>query len=290
MASLREIKDRIGSVRSTLKITSAMKLVASAKLRKAQSAIETMYPYQRALSDILSRIPASALPQPKAPAPEPKEFGFEETVPLPPRVAVVAIASNTSLCGGFNATAVKAALTELGRYKDPAVFAVGRKMADKLRKSGYPSQGDYNHLSGSPTYDQAESFARDLIERYEAGEFDRIVLVYNHFVSTASQKVVVEEYLPGGIRQDEAGHDDCEYIFEPDVEEIVRTLLPQVLRLKIYTVLLDSSAAEFAARTVAMQTASDNADEILGELTLEYNKGRQQKITSEILDLLGGAQ
>ena len=291
MASLREIKDRIGSVRSTLKITSAMKLVSSAKLRKAQAAIETMYPYQRALSDILSRIPASALPVPKAPSVPAEESAFGEApVQREARVAVVAIASNTSLCGGFNAAAVKAALGELGRYKDPAVFAVGRKMADKLRKAGYPSRGDFNSLSGSPAYDQAEAFARDLIERYEAGEFDRVVLVYNHFVSTASQKVVVEEFLPGGIRPDETGHDDCDYIFEPDVEEIARTILPQVLKLKIYTVLLDSAAAEFAARTVAMQTASDNADQILGELTLEYNKGRQQKITAEILDLLGGAQ
>ena len=289
MGTLREIKDRIGSVRSTLKITSAMKLVASAKLRKAQTAIETMYPYQRALSDILSRIPESALPRPKA-APVQEESAFADEAPRDPRVAVVAIASNASLCGGFNVAAVKAALEELGRYKNPTVFAIGRKMAERLRKAGYPSEGDYNALIGSPSYDQAEAFARGLIERYEAGEFDKIVLVYNHFLTTSSQKVVVEEYLPGGIRPEGGGHDDCEYIFEPDVEEIVRTLLPQVLRLKIYTVLLDSSAAEFAARTIAMQTASDNAEEILGELTLEYNKGRQQKITSEILDLLGGAQ
>lgn len=283
MASLREIKDRIGSVRTTLKITSAMKLVASAKLRKAQSAIESMLPYQKALSDILTiaindrkYVPAAA-PAPSEDAPASK-------------VAVVAIASNSSLCGGFNAIAIKTALEQISQVGDADVFAVGRKMSDKLRKSGYESMGDYTRLSGAPSYADAKALAEQLIEGYDSGRYSRVILVYNHFVSTSTYKTMVETYLPFSLPEAAGEESDNDCILEPGPREIVDKLLPQVLGLKIYTVLLDSAAAEYAARTIAMQTATDNAEDILGELTLEYNKGRQQKITAEILDLLGGAQ
>ncbi len=280
MASLREIKDRIGSVRSTLKITSAMKLVASAKLRKAQKAIEGMRPYERTLAEILAAV---------------KPAGKAAVSPEVTRncTAVVAIASNSSLCGGFNANVIRKALETIRACEgDVEVFPLGRKMTEALRRNGYPDVKDYNDLIGHPSYEKSAALARELARRYQAGELSRVILVYNHFVSTSTQLPTVEQYLPfesGDLTeavQEPAGFD--EYLLEPDVDALVDQLLPQVMVLKFHAAVLDSAAAEQAARTIAMQTASDNAEDLLGELTLEYNKGRQQKITAEILDLLGG--
>jgi len=281
VASLREIKDRIGSVRSTLKITSAMKLVASAKLRKAQKAIEGMRPYERTLAEILAAV---------------KPAGKAAVSPEVTRncTAVVAIASNSSLCGGFNANVIRKALETIRACEgDVEVFPLGRKMTEALRRNGYPDVKDYNDLIGHPSYEKSAALARELARRYQAGELSRVILVYNHFVSTSTQLPTVEQYLPfesGDLTeavQEPAGFD--EYLLEPDVDALVDQLLPQVMVLKFHAAVLDSAAAEQAARTIAMQTASDNAEDLLGELTLEYNKGRQQKITAEILDLLGGA-
>ncbi len=282
MASLKEIKGRINSVKTTLKITSAMKMVASAKLRKAQSAIESMLPYQRALQDMLGALEAQlAELQPSA----------ECDNVLSGKVAVVAISSNQSLCGGFNANVIREALAEIKKYQEVEVWPIGRKVADSLKKAGYECPQDLSDLIGSPSYDKASAFAQSLIDCFNEGSISKVVLVYNHFVSTASQKVVCETYLPfdassfGASRQ-ENGH----YILEPSAPVLMSELLPKVMRLKVFTVLLDSAAAEHAARTIAMQTATDNGEDILQELSLEYNKGRQQKITSEILDLVGGMQ
>lgn len=279
MGSLREIKDRIGSVKSTLKITSAMKMVASSKLRKAQKAIESMLPYRKALEEILKEVPAAAGIKAEAKS---------------DRTIIVAIASNSSLCGGFNANAAKAALEEASRHENVEIIAVGRKMSDAVRKAGFPQKEDLSELSGKPSYDAAGAFAQSLLDRFTEGGCGKVMLVYNHFVSTSRQVPVVEQFLPvitaqqDGQEETELTKEDDEYILEPDAEEIARELMPQVQRLKMFTALLDSAAAEHAARTIAMQTASDNAEEILSELTLEYNKGRQQKITAEILDLVGG--
>lgn len=279
MASLREIKDRIGSVRSTLKITSAMKLVASAKLRKAQRAIESLRPYERTLAEILAALPAGApstTPTHNAPT------------------AIVAIASNSSLCGGFNANAARLALETIRACEGGVeVYPLGRKMAEALKRAGYSSDQDYNDLVGHPSYEKSAALARSLAERFRQGEIGRVVLVYNRFRSASSQEPVAEEYLPFTapvIQSENEGSPSAEeYILEPDAEALVAQLLPQVMLLKFHAAILDSAAAEQAARTLAMQTASDNAEDLLGELTLEYNKGRQQKITAEILDLLGGA-
>ncbi len=279
MASLREIKDRIGSVRSTLKITSAMKLVASAKLRKAQRAIESLRPYERTLAEILAALPAGApstTPTHNAPT------------------AIVAIASNSSLCGGFNANAARLALETIRACENGVeVYPLGRKMAEALKRAGYSSDQDYNDLVGHPSYEKSAALARSLAERFQQGEIGRVVLVYNRFRSASSQEPVAEEYLPFTapvIQSENEGSPSAEeYILEPDAEALVAQLLPQVMLLKFHAAILDSAAAEQAARTLAMQTASDNAEDLLGELTLEYNKGRQQKITAEILDLLGGA-
>ena len=212
-------------------------------------------------------------------------------------VAIVAVASNSSLCGAFNINVihkVQEVVEECRRAGESVeVISVGRKMAEAMRKAGFAPE-DNADLVGRNSFEKSSAFAQTLIDGFSSGRYNRVLLIYNHFVSTASQKVCVETYLPfamsGGEELPTSGQEPEEYIMEPGREEILATLLPQVMRLRIHTVLLDSIAAEHAARTLAMQAASDNAEDLLGELTLEYNKGRQQKITAEILDLVGGAQ
>ena len=300
MASLRETRDRINSVRSTLKITSAMKLVASAKLRKAQRAIESLRPYERTLGEILSAVTSVASTRSALCSHSGllhSHSGLDpESHTDNPATAIVAIASNSSLCGGFNANVVKKALETIqGCEGEVELYPIGRKMADGLRRAGYTAAGDWNDLVGHPAYDKSAELARSLSERFLAGEIARVVLVYTRFRSASSQEPVAEEWLPyeipGQARDDYKGvGDDIKYILEPDAETLIAQLLPQVLLLKFHAAVLESAAAEQAARTIAMQTATDNGEDLLAELTLEYNKGRQQKITSEILDLLGGSQ
>lgn len=290
MASLKETKNRIASVRSTLKITSAMKLVASAKLRKAQAAIEGMLPYKNALTLTLERaLDGGSVPESMAKYYAKRESG---------KVVLIVVSSNTSLCGAFNANVIRtareriAALSAEGRTVE--VYSIGRKAADSMRLLGYPSPGDFHSLSDKPNYEGAASIAESLMEAFAVGRIDGVEILYNHFVSTSSQKVLRETFLP--LSEEKAGSEqesqDTEerYIFEPGKEGIIEELLPKTMKLKLFSALLDSLAAEHAARTVAMQTASDNAEDLLRELSLEYNKGRQQKITSEILDLASGAE
>ena len=310
MPTLKEIKGRIGSVKSTLKITSAMKLVSSAKLRKAQNAIEAMRPYQDALQQILeatSGTPSGIMDViPDAAAVLGSLSGNSADNPEAnprPRV-VVAIASNSSLCGGFNANVI-AKVREVRKPGD-VVYSIGRKMADAMRKDGFPSPEDGNALIEHPAYGPAAAMVEKLMEEQQEGRIGEVLLVYNHFVSTARQVPTVEtlmretpgqaggDVMPGSDRASMVAnpanatpaHED--FIIEPSRKVLREALEPKVLKLKLYAALLDSSAAEHAARTVAMQTATDNADNLLQELTLQYNKGRQQKITSEILDLAGG--
>ena len=284
MSSLREIKDRIGSVRGTLKITSAMKLVASAKLRKAQRTIESLLPYEQELDSILQSLLSSGNSPRYNPCPL-------ESCPRSEATAVVILSSNSSLCGGFNANAVKKAMEVInGSEGAVEVIAVGRKAAEAMKKAGYVQEEDFSDVIGHPGYEKSASLARRLMEKFDAGEFGRVVLVYNHFVNGATQTPVAETYLPFSYESEAAEADFPEdLIIEPEREEILKTLLPQVITMKLHTAVLDSAAAEHAARTMAMQTATDNAEDLLSTLTLEYNKGRQQKITAEILDLLGGA-
>ena len=298
MASLKEIKGRIASVRSTLKITSAMKLVASAKLRKAQGAIGSMFPYQeglqRILLDLSGDVPLS-FPAPVLPDEEPQGEGG---------VALVCFSSNSSLCGAFNANVIREASKAVAQYRSAGipvtVWSVGRKMADAMRKLGCPSPEDLTRLSGHPEYAGAAALAQTLMDGFSAGRFSKVELIYNHFKSTASQPTVRETWLPmTGLpagpseRSEESpslpAPEAPDYIIEPDRATQIALLLPKVMRLKIYTVLLDAAAAEHAARTVAMQTATDNGNDLLQQLTLEYNKSRQAKITAEILDLEGGS-
>ena len=289
MASLKETKTRIASVKSTLQITAAMKMVAAAKLHRAQQAIAGMLPYQEKLHEILQDLLADRSVRAALDTPLLQDNGS-------PRVAVVAFSSNSSLCGGFNATAVKSLLGELAALEDAGLqreqidlYSVGRKVAEAARKTGFPVRRDASSLLDKPAYEPAAELARELTESFEKGEVGRIVLLYNHYKSTAAQPPTREVYLPLELPAALESRSDDDLIVEPDRKEVVEALLPKVLLLKIYTVLMDSFAAEQAARTVAMQLASDNADELLDQLTLEYNKRRQQAITSELLDIVGGS-
>ena len=213
-----------------------------------------------------------------------------------PRIAIVAFSSNSSLCGAFNANAIKkyqetVKLLEGQGYEreDIDIYVVGRKMADAVRKSGYAIKADLSEIADKPSYDAAADLANDLVDSFTSGEVAQVVLVYSHFASPASQPVVRENYLPLPLHDyDEGVSEPIDSLLEPDPLSLVKHLLPQVLLLKMYTVLLDANAAEHAARTLAMQIASDNAQDLIAELTLAYNKGRQQEITAEILDLVGG--
>ena len=310
MSSLKEIKTRIASVKNTLKITSVMKMVASAKLHKAQTAIGNKLPYEQKLHHIL----AGLLEDDDLQKALHDNLGFGnphghsavvlEDVGLDqipskdvyPRIAVVVISSNSSLCGAFNANVIKKyqetinILENQGYAKeDIDIYVIGRKIAEAVRKSGHTVLDDRSELADKPSYDAAFDLASDLVDSFVSGEVSQVVLVYSHFASPASQPVIRENYLPLPLHDyDGTDGDPVDYILEPDPLSLVKHLLPQVLLMKLYTVLLDANAAEHAARTLAMQIASDNAKDLIGELTLAYNKGRQQEITAEILDLVGG--
>ncbi len=298
MASLKEIKDRIASVGGTLKITSAMKMVASAKLHRAQQAIGNLLPYEKRLHSMLSDLMALQTPERE------ERLGGLTAVREVRKVAVVAFASNSSLCGAFNSNVIRKASAVVDEYRSAGldsssltVYSVGRKMAEAMRRHGYQSPADFATLSESPSYAAAAVLAEELVDGFVTGRFDRVELVYNHFKSTASQPTVRETYLPfavdsAGVSPESAVQEaaaPADFIMEPSAGLLLSELLPKVARLKVYSTLLDASAAEHAARTVAMQTATDNAEALLQELTLAYNKSRQQKITSEILDIVGGS-
>lgn len=344
MPSLKEIKGRINSISSTLAITSAMKMVAAAKLQKAQMAIQNMLPYERRLHSMLIDLMGAV--NMSAPASEegsarlvslsnqPDHTESEGAYSLMAqrqvhRVAIVAFASNSSLCGAFNSNAIREATAVINEYRasglgdaDITVYSVGRKMAEAMKKLGFPSPADFTKMSDSPSYDAASALAQELFDGFVSGRFDKVELVYNHYKSTSSQPTTRQTYLPLSLADatadiqvgkitDSASESDTnrgaepvgapvvrqgspttetpDLIVEPSKEELIATLLPKVVRLRVFTTLLDSTAAEHAARTVAMQLATDNGNDLLQELTLEYNKGRQQKITSEILDIVGGS-
>ena len=283
MASLKEVKGRIATVNNTRKITSAMKMVASAKLHKAQGAITNMLPYERRLHGLLTNLLGGG------------EVLIWNTPREVKRVALVVFSSNSSLCGGFNANVIKHATQWLDEYQSLGkenilLYPVGKKVADALSKMGYAVQGNFQHLADKPSFAEAAELAQGLMNLFTQGEVDRVELLYNHFKSTASQILTREVYLPMQTSGNTIeGKEDMDYILEPSREELLATLLPKVLRMKLYTVLLDSNASEHAARTMAMQIATDNADDLLQELTLMYNKTRQQAITNELLDIVGGS-
>ena len=288
MASLKEIKGRIGSVEGTLKITSAMKMVASAKLHKAQGAIESMLPYDRQLHKIMVSL-LSGDAKVTTPLCQPHD--------KVKRVAIVAIASNSSLCGGYNSNVVRnttAVINEYGKeIPGEAIdcYVIGRKLDQSLGKlKGFNQIRDYVEKGDNPTFATAQDLANRLMKDYIDGKIDRVELVYMHFKNTASQIPTREVFLPVPLEKgDGQAASTTGYIIEPTPSEVLNELIPDALCMKIFTIMLDAQAAEHAARTVAMQTATDNANELLDELRIQYNKGRQAAITAELLDIVGGS-
>lgn len=282
--NLKEIKQRIQSVKSTQKITSAMKLVSAAKLRRAQNTIENMLPYKQKLDGILTSFLQNtvSLDTPFTAVREAK------------KVVVIAVSSNSSLCGGFNANIIREARAVVDNYTAAGVavelLPVGKKISDAMRKIGFEPNVSLLEQAAAVSYDVVASAATALMERFASGEIDRVDLVYTHFQSAAKQVPVVETLLPIKVDtitgETPAAH---EYILEPGKEALLQQLLPRTIKLRLFTALLDSAAAEHAARMMAMQIATDNADDLIQELVREYNKGRQQAITNELLDIVSGS-
>lgn len=295
MPSLKEVKNRINSVNSTRKITSAMKMVASAKLHSAQKAIESMRPYESRLTRIMGTFVSTIDGDVSSP------YAVERPVE---RVALVVYTSNSSLCGAFNSNVVKEMRNTLARYKENgceivAIYPLGKKGLEAVRKLGKQAE-DNSALLDHPAYTPAAEIAQQLMDQFARGEIDRVELIYHHFKSAGSQILTKEQFLPvrldaaadnnkGVTAESESGGFINDYIIEPSKEELLLKLIPKALHLKLYTALLDSLASEHAARVIAMQVATDNADELLHDLTLQYNKTRQQAITAELLDIVGGS-
>ena len=296
MASLKEVKTRINSVKSTRKITSAMKMVASARLHKAQGAIENMLPYERKLNKILTNFLSADLPV-ESPYIKAREVK---------RVAIVAFSSNTSLCGAFNANVIKMLLQTVGEFRtlgqdNILIFPVGKKVDEAVKRLGFEPQETSPTLSDKPSYQEASELAHRLMEMYVSGEIDRVELIYHHFKSMGVQILLRETYLPIDLtrvvdeeekqkeEEVQGGEIANDYIIEPSAEELIANLIPTVLSQKLFTAAVDSNASEHAARTLAMQVATDNANELIQDLTKQYNKSRQQAITNELLDIVGGS-
>ena len=320
MPSLKEIKTRIASVESTRKITSAMKMVASSKLHHAQVAIQNMLPYENLLEHILKSFLIST---PDA------ENSLSIVRNRVKRVALVVYSSNSSLCGGFNNNVIRMMLQTIEEYKaqgveNIVVYPIGRKVSEKVSKLGFTSGGDFSELAEKPDAEKCRDIADELTSKYEKHEFDKVELIYHHFKSAGSQVLTRRTFLPidlstenigmyndrdlssnevtakaqeylrekGRVKQRETTENvplNDDFIVEPDMASVLSTLIPQLLNLMIYTALLDSNASEHAARMVSMQTATDNANELLRELNLQYNKSRQSAITNELLDIVGGS-
>ena len=291
-----------------------MKMVASSKLHHAQQLIENMLPYENMLEHILKAFLAS-MPEARTP------LNVE-------RKQLKRVASNSSLCGGFNANITKLLQQAVAHYReqgvtDIVVYPIGRKITEQATKMGLHIGGKFNHLAEKPDAHQCADIATELSEQYTAGELDKVELIYHHFKSAGSQILTRRTFLPIDLstelgrfhdrdlssnvvtakaqeylkkksskeekKKEEAKPLNDNFLVEPDMETILTTLIPKELNLMVYTALLDSNASEHAARMVAMQTATDNADELLRDLNLQYNKSRQQAITNELLDIMGGS-
>ena len=296
MASLKEIKSRIGSVKGTSKVTSAMKMVSSAKLHKAQGLINAMLPYQRSLDSIVSNFLSG-----ETPFTSPYVLKEDEKPAATTRVAVVVFSSNSSLCGAFNYNIIKEFTSLVLDLKAEGVpdenidvYAIGKKVEDAVKKMEF-KPFSYQSLAAKPDYKEIFALASSIMEQYASGKLSRVYVIYHHFKSSAVQKVERLTYLPLEIssykKEQKATADGWlnNYIVEPSVSQVIESLMPQLLKQKLYTCLADSYASEHAARTIAMQVATDNAEDLIQELTILYNKSRQQAITAELLDIVAGS-
>lgn len=287
MAVFKEIKERINSIATTRKITSAMKMVSASKLIKAQRSTTDMLPYSASLSGILTNI-IHAGESPDAAFAQKREVR---------RVALVAFSSDGSLAGAFNSTVIKTLRRTVDKYlklgaNNIHIYTVGKKVHEAAAKWECPIITEYSHLAAKPDYDAAADLAMHLVDRFRRGDIDKVELIYQHFKSAGAQTITHEDFLPMKPRTADKTTPynlTTDYIFEPSREEVLAELLPMSFKLRMYAVWLDSAAAEHAARVVAMQTATDNADKLIAELTIQYNKSRQQSITNELLDIMGGS-
>lgn len=293
MASLKEVKTRIVSVKSTRKITNAMKMVASSKLHHAQKAIESMRPYEKRLALIMERFLSAAEGEVETAYSEKRETK---------NVAIIAISSNSSLCGAFNANVIKELQKTVAKYRQDnanvVIFPIGKKVAKATEKMGYSFESDNADVLDHPSYNDAARISENFMSLFKEGAIDEVVIVSQHFISASKQELRGETFLPIDLsavgnaeaksEKSEKGHRP-DYIVEPSPESIISSLIPATLHLKVFTSILDSLAAEHASRVVAMQVATDNADDLIEQLTLTYNKTRQQAITSELLDIAGSS-
>lgn len=282
MANLKEIRNRISSVSSTMQITSAMKMVSAAKLKKAQDAITAMRPYAEKLTELLQNVSATLEGDAGG------EFTSQREIN---KVLVVAITSNRGLCGAFNTNVIKQAKVVADSYvgKQVDVFAIGKKGNDVLRKTN-TVVANKSEVFDNLTFENVAEIAEVLTEKFTSGEYDKIELVYNQFKNAATQIVQTEQFLPLAPIASDKPVSSGDYIFEPSKEEIVLTLIPKSLKTQLYKAVRDSFAAEHGARMTAMHKATDNATELRNQLKLTYNKARQAAITNEILEIVGGAE
>ncbi|MBR6043760.1 MAG: F0F1 ATP synthase subunit gamma [Paludibacteraceae bacterium] len=292
MASLKEVKARIASVTSTQKITGAMKMVSSAKLKKAERAIESIEPYQNRLNGILNNFLKT-------------ETDYKsELADIRPvnRVAIVVFSSNSSLCGAFNSNVIKQLNAVLEEYKhlgkeNIEIYPIGQKVYSAAVKMDLNVQGNFKSFADKPSFNAiTENVTNVIVDKFVKKELDKIIVIYHHFKNTSSQILVSKTFLPISFEStaetdngDDANKYAADYIVEPNKPAILEVLIPKAIKTKLYACLLDSNASEHAARVVAMQTANDNAESLISDLTILYNKTRQAAITSELLDIVGGA-
>ena len=286
MANLKEIKNRITSISSTMQITSAMKMVSAAKLKRAQDAITQMRPYAEKLQEILGNLSATL---------DLSENAYSDQREVK-NAYIVAVTSNRGLCGGFNNNVIKkvnALLKDEYAGYNTKLIAVGKKVNDSFKRSevNYRPEGigQAEDMFNDLSFERSSEMAQFLMDEFAAGKVDRIVVVYNKVKNAAVQEVMEEQYLPIVVNQEE-GASAGDYIFEPSKVEIVEDLIPKSLKTQLFKALLDSNASEHGARMTAMHKATDNAGDLKRDLTLQYNKARQAAITNEILEIVGGAE
>ena len=280
MANLKEIRNRIASVSSTMQITSAMKMVSAAKLKKAQDAITAMRPYADKLTELLQNLSATL------DADSGSKFSEQRDVK---NVLIVAITSNRGLCGAFNSNIIKRATVVAESYDaNVSVVAIGKKANDALSKN-FEIISNQSPVFDDLTFDNVAEIAEMLMAQFESKAFDKIEVIYNKFKNAATQEIMTEQFLPIVPLEGDANV-NLDYIFEPSKEEIVETLIPKSLKTQLYKSIRDSFASEHGARMTAMHKATDNATELRDQLKLTYNKARQASITNEILEIVGGAE
>jgi len=284
VANLKEIRSRISSVASTMQITSAMKMVSAAKLKRAQDAITQMRPYSNKLTELLSNLSSSL------DSSEGEDFGQKRNLK---NILIITITSNRGLCGGFNSNIIKKAL-EI--FKKPEysksnikVLSIGKKSSEFFSKKHKNVISTHDEIYSNITFEEVSNITEIIMEMFKKKEIDKAILLYNQFKNAATQYVVEEKYLPIEPKENTETNEK-DYIFEPNQKEIVKDLIPQSLKTQLYKAILDSHASEHGARMTAMHKATDNASELKGDLTLSYNKARQAAITAEILEIVGGAE